>query len=77
MTMLSDGDSKAFDALTALNVYDNEKPCEKEEYTNHVSKRMRTALRNMVAVSKAQKNSNAGFKGRNKKNSKGNLPKQR
>ena len=60
MTMLSDGDSKAFDALTALNVYGDEKPIEKEECTNHVSKRMGTALRNMVAVSKAQKNSIAG-----------------
>ena len=59
-TMLSDGDSKAFDALAALNLYGDEKPIEKEDCINHVSKRMGTALRNMVAVSKAQKNSISG-----------------
>ena len=59
-TMLSDGDSKAFDALTALNIYGDKKPIEKEECTNHVSKRMGTALRNIVAISKAQKNSISG-----------------
>ena len=59
-TMLSDGDSKAFDALTALNVYGEKKPIEKEECINHVSKRMGTALRTIVTASKAQKNSIAG-----------------
>ena len=58
--MLSDGDSKAFDALATSNVYGDAKPIEKEECINHVSKRMGTALRNMVAVSKAQKNSISG-----------------
>ena len=59
-TMLCDGDSKAHDAVQKSKVYG---PCTnimKEDCTNHVSKRMGTALRNLIAVSKAQKESLSG-----------------
>ncbi len=46
--------------LMPSNVYGDAKPIEKEECINPLSKRMGTALRNMVAVSKAQKNSISG-----------------
>lgn len=39
-TILSDGDSKAFDAVTAPNVYGPDVTKEKEDCANHVSKRM-------------------------------------
>ena len=54
-TILSDGDSKAFDAVTSLNPYGTDIQIQKEDCVNHVSKRMGTALRNLVAMSKAQK----------------------
>ena len=54
-TILSDGDSKAFDAATALNPYGTSIQIQKEYCVNCVSKRMSTALRNLVAISKAQK----------------------
>ena len=54
-TILSDGDSKAFDAVTSLNPYGTGVQIQKEDCVNHVSKRMGTALRNLVAISKAQK----------------------
>ena len=58
--MLCDGDSEAYDAVQKSKVYG---PCTnvmKEDCTNHVSKRMGTALRNLIAVSKAQKESLSG-----------------
>ena len=64
-TILCDGDSKAFDAVTNLNVYGPGNVIQKEDCINHVSKRMGTALRNLVASSKAQKNSISG-KGKGK-----------
>ena len=42
---LSDGDSKAFKAVSDLNIY--EEPIVKEECVNHVHKRMGTALRHL------------------------------
>ena len=62
-TILSDGDSKAYDAVKALKVYGESKEIQKEDCINHVAKRIGTALRNLVEVSKAQKKSIAG-KGR-------------
>ena len=58
--ILSDGDSKAYDAVKALEVYGENKEIQKEDCINHVAKRMGTALRNLVEVSKAQKKSIAG-----------------
>ncbi|XP_076458821.1 uncharacterized protein LOC143292431 [Babylonia areolata] len=46
-TMLSDGDCKTYNELVALNPYDTE--ISKEECINHVSKRLGTALRNLVS----------------------------
>ena len=54
-TLLSDGDSKAFAAVKALDVYGPDVSIDKEDCVNHVSKRMGTALRNIVATSRAQK----------------------
>ena len=59
-TILSDGDSKAFDAVAGLQVYGPGITIEKEDCINHVSKRMGTALRNLVAESKAKKDSISG-----------------
>ena len=42
---LSDGDSKAFKAVSDLNIYNE--PIVKEECVNHVHKRMSTALRHL------------------------------
>ncbi|GFO17367.1 hypothetical protein PoB_004387200 [Plakobranchus ocellatus] len=44
-SMLSDGDAKAFVKVQQLGIY----PVTKEECINHVSKRMDTSLRNVVA----------------------------
>ena len=60
VTFLSDGDSKAFDAVSALNIYGNDRLIQKEDCINHVAKRMGTALRNLVETSKAQKKSISG-----------------
>jgi len=54
-TMLCDGDSKAFEAVRAMYFYGKDKEVVKEDCINHVSKRMGTALMNIVASSKAQK----------------------
>eukprot|EP00794_Sanderia_malayensis_P018474 gene18474-biopygen15564 len=59
-TMLCDGDSKAFGAVNELKVYGDDVEIEKEDCINHVSKRMGTALREVVAVYKAQKKSISG-----------------
>ena len=59
-TMLSDGDSKAYDAISEANVYGADKKVEKEECLNHVSKRMGTAHRKLVEECKAQKQSISG-----------------
>eukprot|EP00795_Rhopilema_esculentum_P017497 gene17497-9115_t len=53
--MLCDGDSKAFSAVRELAPYGPDVKIEKEDCINHVSKRMGSALRNLVAESKAQK----------------------
>lgn len=44
--MLSNGDSKAFDVVVGLDVYDGKK-LTKEECINHVVKRLTTALTNL------------------------------
>ena len=59
-TMLCDGDSKAFDAVVSKKPYGEITPIEKEDCINHVSKRMGTALRNLVAESRAQRDSVSG-----------------
>ena len=59
-TLLSDGDSKAFAAVKALDVYGPDVSIDKEDCVNHVSKRMGTALRNIVRTSRAQKNTISG-----------------
>ena len=47
VTMLSDGDSKAYDAVAKLKPYGEDKPVCKEECINHVAKRMTAALENL------------------------------
>ena len=59
-TMLCDGDSKAFDCVVDANVYGEDVSLSKEDCVNHVSKRMGTALRNLVTTLKAQKASISG-----------------
>lgn len=46
-TFIGDGDSKAFDAVVAMNPYDT--PVVKEECVNHVGKRLGTRLRKLKA----------------------------
>ena len=46
--LLSDGDAKTFNQLTALKPYGDDFMVEKEECVNHVSKRLGTALRNVI-----------------------------
>ena len=53
-TMLSDGDSKAFDSLVQSKAYGDSVTMSKEDCVNHVSKRMGTALRNLISGAKAQ-----------------------
>lgn len=54
-TLVGDGDSKVFRHLKDLNVYGNNIGLEKEECINHVSKRLGTALKNLVKECKAKK----------------------
>eukprot|EP00795_Rhopilema_esculentum_P009797 gene9797-18359_t len=58
--MLSDGDSKSFDRLKEMDVYGKDIEISKEECINHVSKRMATALNNLVQECKSQKQSITG-----------------
>ena len=60
VTMLRDGYSKAYDALVELNVYGNSVKMSGKECVNHVSKRMGTALRNLISSAKAQGQSITG-----------------
>ena len=59
-TILSDGDSKDYDAIKKMDLYGPDIKIDKEDCVNHVSKRMGTTLRNIVAISKAQKESISG-----------------
>lgn len=52
--LLSDGDCKTFNELEKLKPYGDEVDITKEECINHVSKRLGTALRNLVADRKKQ-----------------------
>ena len=54
MAMVSDGDSKSCDQVCQARVYGHNKLVEKEDWINHVSKRMGTALRKLADVIKAQ-----------------------
>lgn len=54
-TLLSDGDAKTFSHLTKEEVYGPLVEIKKEECINHVSKRLGTALRALVAHWRAQK----------------------
>ncbi|XP_070174264.1 uncharacterized protein [Littorina saxatilis] len=47
-TLLSDGDSKTFTELNDIKPYGEDIHIDKEECVNHLSKRLGTALRNMV-----------------------------
>ena len=58
-TILSDGDSKSFLALAESNMY-GDIAIHKEECVNHVSKRMGTALRNLIDDCKSRKESISG-----------------
>ena len=60
ITMLSDGDSKAYDALVESNIYGDSIKLSKEDCVNHVSKRMGTAIRNLISSAKAQGQSITG-----------------
>ena len=59
-TILSDGDSKSFDFLKEIEVYGKDIKISKEECVNHVSKRMGTALNNLVQECRAQKQTISG-----------------
>ncbi|XP_054260040.1 uncharacterized protein LOC128984722 [Macrosteles quadrilineatus] len=48
ISVISDGDSKAFDHISSLNVYGENVTIDKQECVNHVAKRLGTALRNLV-----------------------------
>lgn len=54
-TLLSDGDCKTFNFLSEKKVYGTDIEIKKEECINHVSKRLGTALRNVVKDSRAKK----------------------
>ena len=58
--MLCDGDSKAYDKISEMEIYGREKQVAKEECINHVSKRMGTALRKLIETSKARGESVSG-----------------
>ncbi len=47
-TTISDGDSKAYDAVCELRLYGKDVEIEKVECVNHISKRLGTALLNLV-----------------------------
>ena len=66
--MLSDGDSKGYESLVNNQPSGQDIVIEKEDYVNHVSKRMGTAPRNLVATSKAQRQTLAGKGSSPKKN---------
>ena len=59
-TMLTDGDSKSFDAICEENIYGADKQVVKEECINHISKRMGTALRTLMETCRAQGKSISG-----------------
>lgn len=52
--MLGDGDAKTFDYLVGEEIYGEGVELVKEECTNHVEKRLGTALRNLVQTEKAR-----------------------
>ena len=52
--MLCNGDSNAFDCVARANAY-GDVSLSKEDCVNHVSKRMGTALRNLIISLKEQK----------------------
>ncbi|KAE8749128.1 hypothetical protein FOCC_FOCC004036 [Frankliniella occidentalis] len=53
-SVLSDGDAKTISHLNELQPYGEDIIIEKEECVNHVGKRLRTALRNLVQEEKAR-----------------------
>lgn len=48
VSVISDGDLKSFDHVSALNVYGDDITIEKQECVNHVAKRLGKGLRNLV-----------------------------
>ncbi len=59
-TMFSDSDCKAFDSLVGAKVYGDSIQIFREDCINHVSKRMGTALRNLISASKGQRRAFTG-----------------
>ncbi|RUS86508.1 hypothetical protein EGW08_005758 [Elysia chlorotica] len=55
VTVVSDGDAKAYNAVFQLQPYGPDCPIEKEDCINHVCKRMGTALRNLVSDASKRK----------------------
>ena len=56
-TMLCDRDSKSYDSVVADSPYDAAVKIEKKHCINHVSKRKGKVLRDLIALSKSQKES--------------------
>ena len=54
--VISDGDSKSFNAVSEMRPYGPDCIIEKEDCINHVCKRLGTALRNLVADASKRKN---------------------
>lgn len=68
VSVISDGDSKSFDHLTALDVYDGVE-IEKPKCVNHVAKRLGTGAQQLVQTCKIKKitlggKANGSLKGR-------------
>ncbi|GBO17359.1 hypothetical protein AVEN_7037-1 [Araneus ventricosus] len=62
MSVLSDGDSKTYQDLLELDVYDDSMNISKEECLNHVAKRLGTGLRNKVKEWRSKCATNGGRK---------------
>ncbi|GBM55736.1 hypothetical protein AVEN_190324-1 [Araneus ventricosus] len=62
MSVLSDGDSKTYQGLLEVDVYDDSRNISKEECLNHVAKRLGTGLRNKVKEWRSRCVTNGGRK---------------
>ncbi|GBN06428.1 hypothetical protein AVEN_78124-1 [Araneus ventricosus] len=62
MSVLSDGDSKTYQDLLELDVYNDSMNISKEECLNHVAKRLGTGLRNKVEEWRSKCVTNGGRK---------------
>ena len=59
-TMLCNGDSKSFDAISEAQAYGPDVVFQTKDCVNHISNRMGTALRNLVSEAKAKGSSVSG-----------------